>query len=112
MSLPESPHNRDLDVWLRDMTAGIATTILAEVSEDRILAEMEAQAGVSDGTVVRWLPHVQGQLHGTGMQSLNSGDACAEVVDRYRFRRPVPEDQGRAVLIFLASLFGLSDPSE
>jgi len=55
---------------------------------------------------------VQGQLHGTGMQSLNSGDACAEVVDRYRFRRPVPEDQGRAVLIFLASLFGLSDPSE
>jgi len=94
------------------MTAGIATAILAEVSEDRILAEMEAQVGVSDGTVVRWLPGAQGQSHSSGVQSLNRTNVSGEVADRYRFRRPVPEDQGRAVLLFLASLFGLSDPSE
>jgi len=112
MALPDSPRNRELEAWLRDVTAGIATTILAEVSEDRILAEMEAQAGVSDGTAARWVPGLQGQLTGTGKESLNGGNASADGTDRYRFRRPVSEDQGRAVLLFLASLFGLSDPSE
>lgn len=112
MALPDSPRNRELEAWLRDVTAGIATTILAEVSEDRMLAEMEAQAGVRDETVVRWVPGVQGQLTGTGKESLNGGNASADGTDRYRFRRPVSEDQGRAVLLFLASLFGLSDASE
>lgn len=87
-----------LAAWLSEMTRAASTELDASLSEDDILSDLEAETGITEGSPAR-------RSRVAGWRRKPSRKAAGRPV----LRPPVPEEQGRAVLLFLVSILGIRE---